>query len=149
MPSDLQIKAVIDTNVVVSAFLFQRGAPYEVLSALHTGAFSMVVSERVRREYAVVLARPNLIRRYNIDTESVEAYFRFIDRRALMLDPVTTLPIDVRDPKDEHILAAALGGGVDFLVSGDADLLSLAGDPRLGSLRIVTARDFLAALGVG
>lgn len=44
------------------------------------------------------------------------------------------------------ILAAALGGGADYVVTGDADLLVLNGDPRLGNLRIVTAGDFLALL---
>jgi predicted nucleic acid-binding protein len=48
---------------------------------------------------------------------------------------------------DERILGAALAGNADFLVTGDEDLLVLAGDPRLGSLRIVTVAAFLAILG--
>ena len=52
----------------------------------------------------------------------------------------------MRDPKDEPILAAALGGGADYLVTGDADLLIYRGDSRLGSLQIVTVHQFLAVL---
>jgi predicted nucleic acid-binding protein len=58
----------------------------------------------------------------------------------------SSLPIDVRDEKDERVLEAALGGRADYLVTGDNDLLVLAGDPRLGALRIVTARAFLELL---
>jgi len=50
--------------------------------------------------------------------------------------------VAIRDPKDIHLLAA-LGGDADYLITGDADLLVLAGDPTLGPLRIITARAFL------
>ena len=56
------------------------------------------------------------------------------------------VPVSVRDPNDEHILAAAIGSNADYLVTGDKDLLTLADDPRLGSLKIVTAAQFLDAL---
>ena len=148
MPSKLPPTAVIDTNIVVSAFLFQRGTPYDVLSALYRGAFHIVISERIRQEYMAVLSRPTLIQRYNIDAASVAAYFRFLNRRGLVVAPITILPIEVRDANDEHILAAALGADVNYLVSGDDDLLSLADDARLGKLQIVTARNFLDALSL-
>lgn len=62
------------------------------------------------------------------------------------VDLLPVLPVSVRDPKDEHILAAALGGEADYLVTGDQDLLVLAGDPRLGSLQIVTVAAFMDIL---
>ena len=60
--------------------------------------------------------------------------------------PVCTLPVHVRDPKDAKILALALGGNADYLVTGDDDLLVLNGDPRLGKLQIVTVHTFLTVL---
>ena len=57
-----------------------------------------------------------------------------------------TLPVQVRDPKDEHVLAAALSGKADYLVTGDEDLLHLDGDPKLGNLQIITAREFVNLL---
>ena len=54
-------------------------------------------------------------------------------------------PLHVRDPKDELILATALGGRADFLVSGDDDLVVLRDEPKLKErLKIVTATEFLA-----
>ena len=50
---------------------------------------------------------------------------------------------DCRDPKDNFLLALALDGRADYLVTGDADLLVL--DPWRG-VRIVTPVDFLVAV---
>jgi predicted nucleic acid-binding protein len=44
------------------------------------------------------------------------------------------------------VLACALGANVDYIVTGDEDLLVLDGHPALGSLRIVTPRAFLTIL---
>ena len=54
------------------------------------------------------------------------------------------IPALTRDPKDDYLIAYALVGGADFLVTGDADLLVLK---QIDSLKIVTAREFLARLG--
>jgi predicted nucleic acid-binding protein len=61
--------------------------------------------------------------------------------------PAPTLPVAVRDPKDEPILAAALGGKADYLISGDDDVLVLSGDPGVQPLRIITPRASLGVLG--
>lgn len=58
----------------------------------------------------------------------------------------TVLPVAVRDVKDEKILASAVDGTVDYLVTGDIDLLILNGNPALGVLKIVTVRDFISIL---
>ena len=60
--------------------------------------------------------------------------------------PRDALPIHCRDPKDDPVLACALGGHADYIVTGDADLLELAGHPDLGALRILTPRVFLTLL---
>lgn len=138
--------AVLDTNLIVSAFLSRRGAPHALLQALYEGAFRLILSDALRQEYAGVLARPGLKRRYVVPAANVAAFFRFLDRRAGIVTPAPAVPVAVRDHKDAHILAAALGGEADYLVSGDDDLLTLAGDPRLGALQIVTIRAFLDLL---
>ncbi len=65
---------------------------------------------------------------------------------AIQAVPLSSLPIQSRDPNDDMFLAVALGAAATFLVSGDNDLLSLKGAPELGELRIVTVREFLDLL---
>ena len=57
--------------------------------------------------------------------------------------PEKNLPIHSRDPKDDFLLSAALGGNADYLITGDEDLLILKDNPSLGKLRIITIKDFL------
>ena len=142
----MAVRAVVDTNIVVSAFLSKRGAPHALLTALQEGAFHLVLSPSLREEYEQVLARPIFTQRFNLSTEEVGAFFRFLDRRAQLVTPDEPYRVAVRDPKDEHVLATALDGDADFLVTGDVDLLTLAGDAQVGALRIVTVRAFLDAL---
>lgn len=140
-----RILAVVDTNLVVSSIISNRGAPYQLIRSLYDGKFGIVITESIRDEYADVLSRPFLTRFGDIAQNDIAAFFRFIDRHALFVSPfdVEDLPLLVRDSKDNDLLAAAFGGQVDHLVSGDNDLLVLAGDPLLGRLQIVTARQFL------
>jgi predicted nucleic acid-binding protein len=73
-----------------------------------------------------------------------EAFMDLIERTPPVVPSQS--PLLVRDPKDDMILAAAIGGNADFLVTGDADLLVLANDPKLGHLRIVSPSEFLSLL---
>ena len=53
---------------------------------------------------------------------------------------LTAIPGIVRDPKDDYLMAHAILGRVDFLVTGDRDLLALDGE--VDPLRILTAAAF-------
>ena len=98
------------------------------------------------QEISDVLRRPRLSERYGLTPEEVATLLSLITRWALLVEPRSALPVAVRDPKDEIVLAVALAGAV-YLVTGDDDLLALAGEAALGGLRIVTPRQFLQALG--
>jgi hypothetical protein len=100
----------------------------------------------------MILAGPNLIFQSVVDClddlpkpveQPHEGRMRAEGER---VEPTGTIPVAVRDPEDVHLLAAALGGNAAYLVTGDADLPILNGDPALGPLRIVAARAFLDAL---
>ena len=138
------LRAVIDTNVFVSAILSPLGVPRKLILAWIDDAFTLVLSDEHLREIRDVLARERLIRHFvasDLDRVSLVARLESVP---IVHPKISAVP--VRDPKDKMILAAALGGGADYVVTGDADLLVLDGDPRLGHLRIVSAGDFLALL---
>lgn len=143
----MPVRAVIDTNIVVSALISPRGTPDAIVRALRRSAFQLVVSHAVLAEYEAVPSRPRLARRFKLSDGDVPEFLRLLLYRADLVNPAAVLPLTVRDAKDRHLLMAALGGNAGYLVSGDLDLLTLDGDPALGSLKIVKPRAFLLLLG--
>ena len=60
--------------------------------------------------------------------------------------PIDHLPVRSRDPKDDYVLAMALGAAADVIVTGDADLFVLEGHSALATLHIMTLRSFIELL---
>jgi putative PIN family toxin of toxin-antitoxin system len=139
-------RTVIDTNVFISGMILPRGNPHRLLEAFRARTFTLVICQEQRDELAGVLQRPRIRQRYDVADEDVAALLYAIDTTAVFTPLSGALPVYVRDPKDEMILASALSGRADYLVSGDEDLLVLRDDPRLGMLRILTVREFMELL---
>jgi putative PIN family toxin of toxin-antitoxin system len=139
-------RIVLDTNLLVSGFISHTGPPHALIQRWYDRAFVIVVSPQLQREYEDVLSRPRLITHHGLSREQVEAFFIALSQDGVLVEPSSAVTIEVRDKKDERVLAAAIGGNADYLVTGDNDLLTLAGDARLGDLKIVTARAFLDLL---
>lgn len=136
-------RAVIDTNILVSGFISKSSLPYHIVSKLRENAFELVVTDELWSEYEEVLSRSKLIKWLNVSEEEIVATLRRIQRGATIVISSTNFSIEIRDPKDKKVLAAALGGKADYLVTGDEDLLTLKENPKLGNLKIVTTGEFV------
>lgn len=127
---------VFDTNVLVSALLFDRGTPAQAFyAALDRGA--VLLSRDVAHEIDEVLAREKF-KRY-ITWEEREQFLQLLIRRTALIQ-ITQGVRECRDPKDDKFLELAVCGEASHIVTGDQDLLAL--DPFRG-VRIVTPRQFL------
>jgi putative PIN family toxin of toxin-antitoxin system len=146
MSSVDEVSAVVDTNLAVSGPLFKRGPPYQLIQAMYARRFISVYSDALLDEYRGVLARPHFAERYGLTPAEVAAFLIVITTSGRRVTPLRPLPVAVRDPKDEKVLAAALGGQADYLTTGDEDLLELAGNPKIGKLKIMSVREFLAVI---
>src|SRR5258708_1939006 len=111
------IRAVLDTNVFVSALNF-GGLPSQILHLLEEEAFTLYISQSIIDELRRVL------REYFewSDDDLTEALDQILSR-AEMVEPSLEVISAVRDREDEHILACALGAKATVIVSGDNDLL--------------------------
>jgi hypothetical protein len=114
-------RAVLDTNVVISALLF-RGS----LSRLHAlwkeKAFIMVASKDIIEEYIRVLAYP----KFHLTENEIEALLH--EELLPYIEPVTVLDELTGacvDPDDDKFLACACAAKADVIVTGDTHLLSL------------------------
>ena len=118
-------RAVLDTNVLVSALLFRSGRLSWLRQAWQTMALRPVMAKPTTEELLRVLAYP----KFRLTSAEVEALLEEL----LPWVEVFAAPIPsvvkrwtVRDPKDQIFLDLALVAGVDLLVTGDADLLVLS-----------------------
>lgn len=133
-------RAVLDTNVLVSALITPAGASARLLVELRAGAFELVVLPALLAELREVLHRDRF-RRY-VSIEDADAYVDAISRDALVVDdpPAMTGPT-VADPADQFLIDLARASRVDALVSGDAQVLELR-----DRLSIKSPAEFLASL---
>jgi putative PIN family toxin of toxin-antitoxin system len=114
---------VFDTNVVLSALLFPTGRLAWLRLHWRQGGAVPLISPATSRELARVLAYPKfrLSEQYRI--ELLAMYIPCCES----FDPEGKCPIECRDPKDQALLDLAQSGNADVLVTGDEDLLALAG----------------------
>lgn len=132
-------RAVLDTNVLVSALLFS-GSPSRLIPAWQGGRLRPVVSAEVLDEYLRVLAYP----KFRLTASEIrgllqEELLPFVESVRAKPSKIATL----RDPDDAKFVTCALAAGVRWLVSGDADLLDLR---RVESVEIVSVATFLEKL---
>ena len=136
------IRAVFDTNVLVSYLLVHR-PPISTLIDVHlaAGRFVLLTAPALLQELDRVLRYPRLHRYYD-----AAARVRFIALVAA-LSELVELPDEIpsisRDPDDDRVIACAVVGNADVIVSGDKDLLDL---DQAGTRPILTAAEFLVQL---
>ena len=131
-------RVVIDTNVMVSAFL--GGGLETIIVAWTAGKFSLIVSNQVVSEYLEVLSRP----RFKITHDELDNFAALILIKAEFVLPEESIHAVEADPSDNKYIEAAVAGQADYIVSGDKHLLDLK---EYKGIFIITPRAFLEQLG--
>jgi len=142
------LRIVLDTNVLISAIIAPGGLPDRIIRAWFLRHVSVIMCQEIFAELEDVLSRERIARLYRSAPERKNRIMQAILVAAEWVSALDerSLPLSSRDPKDNKVLACALGAHADFIVSGDADLLVLDGNPALGPTRIVTPRELIALL---
>lgn len=133
------IRAVLDTNVIVSALIYKVAA-FPVVAAWQQRRFHLLVSTRLLEEYIRVFHYPKF--RLTQDEIARLIYHELVP----FLTPVkvTRVPRVVHaDPSDDQVLACAVAGKADLVVSGDHHLLKLG---RYRTVPIMTLAAFLSRI---
>lgn len=131
------MRVLIDTNILISAALSNKGTPFAAFKKAVTYPNHGMVCEQNIDEMRRIFNRkfPNRI----------EALERFLSLALLTLEMVPTpmqeydSEIQIRDVNDRPILRAALNANADILLTGDKDFL----ESRLENPKIMTAIDFV------
>jgi putative PIN family toxin of toxin-antitoxin system len=139
----MPIRAVLDTNVLVSGLLSDHGPPRQLVDAWLDGRYVLVTSLYQVEELNHVLAYPRIADRLRLADAEVDLLLAALLSQGEVVAGVLQLPGVTRDPKDDPLVACAVEGRADYLVSGDRDLLDLG---EYEGIQIVTPRDFLDLL---
>jgi len=138
-------KAVLDTTVLVSAFLkpVAGGVSFDLLRFAGQGSFDLCLSNDILEETARVLLREGRMRtRYAYPDSAVVEFCQNIAILSTIADSLPEVAV-VRDPEDDMVIATAIATGADYLVSRDKDLLVLG---EYEGVRIVTPEEFSLVL---
>lgn len=128
---------VLDTNVVVSAFISQFGLERRVLDLALGGHLQLCLSVEILSEYSEVLARP----KFSIEPADLAVSLSAMRKSAAIFVP-TLRVFAASDPEDNKFLECAQAAGADCLVTGN-----LRHFPKTWkSTRIVNARQIIAEL---
>jgi uncharacterized protein len=119
-------KAVLDSTVLVSAFLTKAGPSRELLHEAQAGAFSICVAEEILDEtQRVLLEYPRIRKRYRYSDEAVTDYINLLRVVAQVIAKLPKIKAVVRDPNDDMIIACGVKAKAQYIVSRDKDLLDL------------------------
>jgi putative PIN family toxin of toxin-antitoxin system len=114
----MSVRVAIDTNIWIRILLRGR-VTLPILEAFNEDKFQLVMSQVLMDELHLVWNRPRL--RERIDPDQAIRLEQQLQNRAIWVELVT-VPPNCRDPKDLPVLATAIDGAAEIIVSGDNDL---------------------------
>ena len=137
------VRILLDTNILISGILSKTGPPSRLLEAYKSNSFVLVTSPSQLAEFKRVLNYSHI--RQRITRSQASVLLETIDVNAVLVWELPTVDYSP-DPDDNVIIATAIAGGADMIVSGDKrDMLALA---EVEGIPIVSARDAVKLLSI-
>ena len=138
-------RAVLDSSVLVSAFLTPHGSVVRLLRAPMRDRYALCLSDAILTETAeTLLSKSRLRRSFAYADNDVREYVRWLLTQAVMVPDSPAPRVVLNDPKDDPIVAAAVAAKADYLVTGDRAHLLPIGEYQ--GIRIISPRQFLEIL---
>ncbi len=138
--------AVIDTSVLVSAFLFRESVPGRVIELAERNVYTLYLSPILMEEVTRSLHHPRLKKAYGYADADVRVWCHTLKKiGAVWKEALPDIGSVCRDPDDDHVIACAHVVAASWIVTGDHDLLDLEG---YKGVRIVSPRTFLEETAV-
>lgn len=128
------LKAVLDTNILLSALIW-RGAPYHCLLSAQAGFFELIISEEILTELSRVL-----VKKFKIEKPKVEEFITLVRSTGRLVSIAESIRVIADDPSDDKVIETAVSAHADFIVTGDQHLLKLK---KYQNFRIIKAAEFL------
>lgn len=138
------LRVTLDTNVFVSSLLTPSGASAQVLDAWRKRRYLLITSPAILAEIQATLNYPHIRNKYFIKNDDIRHLTTLLEKDALLVPgEAVIVGITLADPKDLMVLACAVDGQADWIVTGDHHLLELG---EYQGISILTIRQFLEKL---
>jgi putative PIN family toxin of toxin-antitoxin system len=118
------LRVVLDTNVLLSGLACPTSIPGQIVAAWKMGAVDVVLSRYILDEAARSLPRMPRVRLSQDEIRNLVESLVFL---AEIVEPSLVIEDALRDKADLPILGTFVEAQADYLVTGDKDLLALAG----------------------
>lgn len=117
------IRVVLDTNTLASGAIASKGSLEILMQVWRDGQITVILSQAILKELARTLANPYFSRL--LHPADIIEYLDEVRARAITAAITTEIHGIATHPEDDLILATALDGGADYLVTGDKKLQAL------------------------
>lgn len=134
-----RLRVVPDSNVLLSAVLF-GGKPKEALDLALRGRVTLIVCPAILAEVEAVLCG----KKFRFSKQAARAVSQEIAALAEVAEPAAVPSMVREDPDDDQVIACAIAGEADRLVTGDRHLLKLG---TCAGVPIVNPDDFMKTIG--
>jgi len=129
------MKIVIDSNIFVSSF-FWGGYPREVYERIINGFDELYITDEIIMEIKSVMNS----RKFNLNSIEIDDYIKIIEKYSKKIVSKNIPKSISRDRNDDKILQCGIDGNVDYIVTGDKDLLVLK---EYETIKIIKPKDYL------
>jgi putative PIN family toxin of toxin-antitoxin system len=119
------VRLVLDTNTLVSGVITAGGPPRRLIDAVRAEVVQLCSSAHLLAELLDVLSRDKFRTRLAAVDLSPGEIVHDLRRIAVIVAPATVARVVAEDPDDDHVLACAVTGRADLIVTGDRHLINL------------------------
>ena len=134
------LRAVIDTNVMVSVAFAKKGLAKKLRNLIADDAFILITSKAILKELYEVLHYPHIVERFKPSEEDIEEFIGMIIEHAVITKGTYSIDGITEDPRDDMFIACALEGKADYIISRDPHLRNIKHFQRI---QIIDASTFI------
>lgn len=123
------IRVVLDTNVLLSGIAYPGSMPGRIVAAWRRGSIEVLLSIHILEELRRVL--PRLAHRHGLSALEIDDLVDILSIQCEIIEPAREAEPGLRDAADQPVLGTLVAAlrdtkSIDYLITGDKDLLALA-----------------------
>ncbi len=128
-------KVVLDTNVLISSILIDKGNPYKIVN--------LAIEQKIQNHTSIYILKElenKLRNKFKESEEEIAKQISLVKIYSEVVEPKEKIKVIKDDPKDDMVLECGVASNADYIISGDNHLLKLK---EYRGIRILTPAEFL------